>query len=134
MTNTAMIQCSQRATRLYFSCEVIRISFFNETVISALLVRYVCPCGADQEIDLVLTTLQTFQNNMLSVEACRDTDDDADPVDLHTCRMRRDVEGAENDHAAIGGSRRAGDADAHAKSAVKGRGGAFRIDRGESGE
>src|SRR3546814_3889557 len=31
MTNTAMIQCSQRATRLYFSCEVIRISFFNET-------------------------------------------------------------------------------------------------------
>src|SRR3546814_8774412 len=86
MTNTAMIQCSQRATRLYFSCEVIRISFFNETVISALLVRYVCPCGADQEIDLVLTTLQTFQNNMLSVEACRDKDDDADPVDLHPCR------------------------------------------------
>src|SRR3546814_9380909 len=31
MTNTAMIQCIQCATRLYFSCEVIRISFFKET-------------------------------------------------------------------------------------------------------
>src|SRR3546814_11656802 len=80
-------------------------------LISALLVRYGCPCGADQEIDLVLTTLQTFQNNMLSVEACRDKDDDADPVDLHPCRMRRAVEGADNAHAAIGGSRKAGAAD-----------------------
>src|SRR3546814_3525093 len=87
----------------------MRISDWSSDVCSSDLVRYVCPCGADQEIDLVLTTLQTFQNNLLSVEACRDKDDDADPVDLHPCRMRRAVEGADNAHAEIGGSRKAGD-------------------------